>query len=370
MKSVEIRQKFLRFFENRGHSRVSSSSLIPAEDPTLLFVNAGMNQFKDVFLGLDKRSFSRAASSQKCVRAGGKHNDLDNVGHTSRHLTFFEMLGNYSFGDYFKKEAVKFAWELLTRDFALPPDKLWITVFREDDEAANLWSDHVGVAPERIARMDEKADYRGWDLWLNGAGLSVHIIQVWPTNALKVTTMADVVKPGQWQHVLATYDGSGTPGGIRIYIDGTSAPLKVDQGSLKADATIRTKTPLRIGQRSHTQVFAGGAIQDVRIFNRLLTSLEARAIAESAPLQTILATAAEKRTPQQRAALEEHFLFTRDPEFSGLVKKISDLEAERQTIKSRGALTHIQMEKSNSPPLANRSARPHFWPWPRLWMSA
>ena len=204
-----------------------------------------------------------------------------------------------------------------------------------------------------IARMDEKADYRGWDLWLNGAGLSVHIIQTWPTNALKVTTMADVVRPGQWQHVLATYDGSGTAGGIRIYIDGTSVPLKVDQGGLKADATIRTKTPLRIGQRSHVQVFAGGAIQDVRIFNRLLTSLEARAIAESAPLQTILATAAEKRTPQQRSALEDHFLFTHDPEFSGLAQKIRDLEAERQAIKSRGALTHIQMEKPNSPPLAN-----------------
>ena len=166
MKSVDIRKRFLKFFENRGHTRVSSSSLIPAEDPTLLFVNAGMNQFKDVFLGLDKRHYSRATSSQKCVRAGGKHNDLDNVGHTSRHLTFFEMLGNFSFGDYFKKEAVEFAWELLTNEFGLPPDRLWITVFREDDEAAKLWSDHVGVNPERILRMDEKDNF--WQMGETG----------------------------------------------------------------------------------------------------------------------------------------------------------------------------------------------------------
>ncbi|MEE2990649.1 MAG: DUF1553 domain-containing protein [Planctomycetota bacterium] len=204
-----------------------------------------------------------------------------------------------------------------------------------------------------IARMDEKADYRGWDLWQNGAGFAVHIIHTWPTNAIKVTTEANVVRPGTWQHVLATYDGSGTPAGIRIYIDGTSAPLKVDQGSLGADATIRTATPLRVGQRSHTQVFSGGAIQDVRIFNRLLSAVEVKAIAGSAPLQTILATAPEKRTPGQQAALEEHYLFTRDPSFSGLVKKISELEAERQTIKARGAVTHIQKEKPNSAAMAN-----------------
>jgi hypothetical protein len=168
-----------------------------------------------------------------------------------------------------------------------------------------------------------------------------------------VTTQANVVKPGQWQHVLATYDGSGTPEGVRIYIDGTSEPLKVDQGGLKADATIRTKTPLRIGQRSHTQVFAGGAIQDVRIFDRLLSAAEVRAIAGSAPLQTILATAVEKRTPQQQAALEDHFLFTRDPEFSQLARKIGDLESERQAIKARGALTHIQQEKPGSTAMAN-----------------
>src|SRR2546422_9097666 len=129
-----IREEFLRFFEERGHRRVPSSSLIPAQDPTLLFANAGMNQFKDVFLGEEKRDYSRAASSQKCVRAGGKHNDLDNVGYTRRHHTFFEMLGNFSFGDYFKRDAIAFAWELITKDFGLPKEKLYITVFREDDD--------------------------------------------------------------------------------------------------------------------------------------------------------------------------------------------------------------------------------------------
>src|SRR5438045_8264008 len=135
----EIREIFLRYFEERGHRRVDSSPLLPANDPTLLFTNAGMNQFKDTFTGLEKRDYSRAASSQKCVRAGGKHNDLENVGYTRRHHTFFEMLGNFSFGDYFKAEAIDFAWELLTKDYALPKDKLYITVFREDDEAEELW---------------------------------------------------------------------------------------------------------------------------------------------------------------------------------------------------------------------------------------
>src|SRR5580704_17205840 len=136
MNSNEIRARFLKFFEDRGHTVVKSSSLIPAEDPTLLFANAGMNQFKDVFLGREQRSYTKAASSQKCVRACGKHNDLDNVGHTRRHHTFFEMLGNFSFGDYFKKEAIDYAWALLTREFDIPAGKLWITVFREDDDAA------------------------------------------------------------------------------------------------------------------------------------------------------------------------------------------------------------------------------------------
>src|SRR2546425_9127498 len=132
MTSNEIRRQFLKFFADRDHAIVKSSSLIPAEAPTLLFVNAGMNQFKDVFLGREQRSYKTATTSQKCVRAGGKHNDLDNVGHTRRHQTFFEMLGNFSFGDYFKKEAIDYAWTLLTKEFQLPIEKLWVTVFRED----------------------------------------------------------------------------------------------------------------------------------------------------------------------------------------------------------------------------------------------
>ena len=159
MNSNEIRRRFLKFFEDRGHAIVKSSSLIPAEDPTLLFVNAGMNQFKDVFLGREQRSYNMAVSSQKCVRAGGKHNDLDNVGHTRRHQTFFEMLGNFSFGAYFKKEAIDYSWTLLTRDFKVPIDKLWITVFREDDDAAGLWATGPGVAKDRIVRLDEKDNF-------------------------------------------------------------------------------------------------------------------------------------------------------------------------------------------------------------------
>ena len=138
MNSNDIRRRFLEFFADRSHTIVNSSSLIPAQDPTLLFVNAGMNQFKDVFLGREQRPYTMATSSQKCVRAGGKHNDLDNVGHTRRHQTFFEMLGNFSFGAYFKKEAIDYAWTLLTREFKLPTENLWITVFTEDDAAAEI----------------------------------------------------------------------------------------------------------------------------------------------------------------------------------------------------------------------------------------
>ena len=159
MNSNEIRQRFLQFFADRGHAIVKSSSLIPAEDPTLLFVNAGMNQFKDVFLGREQRSYTTATSCQKCVRAGGKHNDLDNVGHTRRHQTFFEMLGNFSFGGYFKKEAIDYAWTLLTREFKLPIDKLWVTIFREDDDAAKSWISGPGVARDRILRLDEKDNF-------------------------------------------------------------------------------------------------------------------------------------------------------------------------------------------------------------------
>ncbi|MGD0361079.1 MAG: alanine--tRNA ligase [Bryobacteraceae bacterium] len=159
MTGHDIRQRFLDFFAARGHRVVRSSSLVPANDPTLLFANAGMNQFKDVFLGLEKRDYSRATTAQKCVRAGGKHNDLDNVGHTRRHLTFFEMLGNFSFGDYFKAEAIEFAWDLVTKDFGIPKERLYVTVFREDDDAEQLWQKVAGVPKERIFRLDEKDNF-------------------------------------------------------------------------------------------------------------------------------------------------------------------------------------------------------------------
>jgi alanyl-tRNA synthetase len=159
MTGNEIRQKFLDYFASKGHKIVRSSSLVPANDPTLLFTNAGMNQFKDVFTGSEKRDYVRATTSQKCVRAGGKHNDLDNVGYTRRHHTFFEMLGNFSFGDYFKKDAIAFAWELMTKDFGLPKDKLYITVFREDDDAEKLWQEVAGVPKSRIFRCGEKDNF-------------------------------------------------------------------------------------------------------------------------------------------------------------------------------------------------------------------
>src|SRR5271156_5508993 len=154
MTGNEIRETFLNFFAANNHRIVRSSSLVPANDPTLLFTNAGMNQFKDVFLGMEKRDYNRATTSQKCVRAGGKHNDLDNVGYTRRHQTFFEMLGNFSFGDYFKREAIAYAWELITKDYGLPKDKLYVTVFREDDEAEKLWQEVAGVSKDRIFRLD------------------------------------------------------------------------------------------------------------------------------------------------------------------------------------------------------------------------
>lgn len=155
--TAEIRQAFLDFFHSKGHQVVASSSLVPNNDPTLLFTNAGMNQFKDVFLGLDKRNYKRATTSQRCVRAGGKHNDLENVGYTARHHTFFEMLGNFSFGDYFKKDAINYAWELLTGDqwFNLPKDRLWVTVYETDDEAYAIWEKEIGIPPERIIRIGD-----------------------------------------------------------------------------------------------------------------------------------------------------------------------------------------------------------------------
>ena len=156
MKSAEIRSSFLEYFKSKGHAIVASSPLVPANDPTLLFVNSGMVQFKDVFLGKDKRPYSRATSSQRSLRAGGKHNDLENVGYTARHHTFFEMLGNFSFGDYFKKDAIRFAWELLTRVYKLSPERLWATVYHSDDEAYEIWTRDIGVPHERVVRIGDK----------------------------------------------------------------------------------------------------------------------------------------------------------------------------------------------------------------------
>jgi alanyl-tRNA synthetase len=172
MKSAEIREAFLRFFEEQGHTRVASSSLIPANDPTLLFTNAGMNQFKDCFLGLEKRAYTRATSSQKCVRAGGKHNDLENVGYTARHHTFFEMLGNFSFGDYFKRDAINYAWTFLTSEkwLNLPKEKLWVTVYASDDEAYDIWTQEIGVPEAHMVRIGDNkgAPYASDNFWAMG----------------------------------------------------------------------------------------------------------------------------------------------------------------------------------------------------------
>ncbi|MCW8922621.1 MAG: alanine--tRNA ligase, partial [Gammaproteobacteria bacterium] len=169
--SAELRQQFLDFFKNKGHEVVASSSLVPGNDPTLLFTNAGMVQFKDVFLGRDKRPYTRATSSQRCVRAGGKHNDLENVGYTARHHTFFEMLGNFSFGDYFKQDAIAFAWEFLTKVVGLPEERLWVTVYEEDDEAADIWLKNMGVSPDRFSRIGDKKGgkpYESDNFWSMG----------------------------------------------------------------------------------------------------------------------------------------------------------------------------------------------------------
>ena len=170
MKANDIRSTFLRFFESKGHTVVASSPVVPGDDPTLLFTNAGMNQFKDVFLGFDKRPYTRAATSQKCIRAGGKHNDLENVGYTARHHTFFEMLGNFSFGDYFKHDAIKYAWELLTEVYKLPADKLWATVYEEDDEAYDIWVKVIGLPSGRVVRISDNkgARYQSDNFWMMG----------------------------------------------------------------------------------------------------------------------------------------------------------------------------------------------------------
>src|SRR5262245_14308795 len=159
MSAADVRSAFLEFFRARGHIIVPSSSLVPANDPTLLFTNAGMVQFKDVFLGKEQRDYLRAVTSQRCVRAGGKHNDLENVGYTARHHTFFEMLGNFSFGDYFKREAIHFAWDFLIFTLGLDPARLWCTVYRDDDEAADIWLKDIGISPRRFSRMGEESNF-------------------------------------------------------------------------------------------------------------------------------------------------------------------------------------------------------------------
>src|SRR5699024_2515786 len=168
MKTEEIRRKFLDYFVSKGHTEVPSSSLLPANDPTLLFTNAGMNQFKDLFLGHEKRDYKTATTTQKCVRAGGKHNDLENVGYTARHHTFFEMLGNFSFGDYFKEKAITYAWELLTEVYKLPKEKLLVTVYHTDDEAYDIWHKQIGIPAEKIIRIGDLPDGSSDNFWQMG----------------------------------------------------------------------------------------------------------------------------------------------------------------------------------------------------------
>src|SRR6187455_351303 len=168
MSAADVRRAFLEFFQERGHTIVPSSSLVPGNDPTLLFTNAGMVQFKDCFLGRDKRDYVRAVSSQRCVRAGGKHNDLENVGYTARHHTFFEMLGNFSFGDYFKKDAIRFAWDFVTGTLKIDPQRLMVTVHHSDDEAYELWHKMIGLAPEKIVRIGDKPDGTSDNFWQMG----------------------------------------------------------------------------------------------------------------------------------------------------------------------------------------------------------
>ncbi len=198
MTGNEIRQQFLHFFASKNHRIVKSSSLLPANDPTLLFTNAGMNQFKDVFLGQEHRDYKRATSSQKCVRAGGKHNDLENVGYTARHHTFFEMLGNFSFGDYFKADAIRFAWELITEVYKLPKEKLYVTVFREDDEAEELWQQIAGVSKDRIFRLDEKDNF--WQMGETGP--------CGPCSEIHYDLGIEAAEPGR-EHEQFPLDGGG-----------------------------------------------------------------------------------------------------------------------------------------------------------------
>ncbi|WP_339733871.1 DUF1553 domain-containing protein [uncultured Gimesia sp.] len=204
-----------------------------------------------------------------------------------------------------------------------------------------------------LTKMDVKASYRGWDLWQNGQSFGTHIIDTWPGNALKVVTRNRVVKPGKWQHVFVTYDGSGKPAGVKIFVDGRAEPIRVEQQSLKSDASIRTPTPLRVGQRSEGAVFEGGAVQDVRLYERLLSDNEVNAIADNSSIQKLLAIAAEKRTPQQAAKLYHYYLERHDAEYPELVASVVRLEAEQTAIRSRSPVTHIQKEKPNTPAMAH-----------------
>jgi hypothetical protein len=208
----------------------------------------------------------------------------------------------------------------------------------------------AGVYGSIIGRIDEKASFRGWDLWQDKGALAVHLVDAWPDNSLKVSTNNKVVKPGQWQHVFFTYDGSGKPAGVKIFIDGVEEKVSANKDTLKPDATIRTTSSLRIGRRSHAQVFEGGAIQDARIYTRTLSAGEVRSIAEISVIHEVLATTAEKRTPEQQTTLFDYYLNTHDSQFPSLAKAVADLEAERDTIKARSPVTHIQREKMESKP--------------------
>jgi len=203
-----------------------------------------------------------------------------------------------------------------------------------------------------IARMDEQAQHRGWDLWQNGAGFGTHIIDAWPDNGMKVVTKNNVVKAGKWQHLFVTYDGSGKPAGVKIFVDGREQPTRVEKDTLKADASIRTSTPLRIGQRSQGAIFDGGSVQDVRIYDRQLSGADVQAIAGNASLQALLAVEASARTPQQTNQLFEHFLNHIDADYPQLASEVARLETEREAIRSRSPVTHIQQEKPDSPAMA------------------
>lgn len=241
MKSLEIRQKFFDYFVRNGHTKVASSSLIPADDPTLLFANAGMNQFKDIFLGKTTRSYSRAVTIQKCIRAGGKHNDLDNVGRTARHLTFFEMLGNFSFGDYFKKDAISFAWEFLIKEIGFKPEQLWVSVYQEDSEAYEIWHNHIGIPAERIVKLGRKDNF--WQM--GDTGPCGPCSEIYVDRGAKDMTEKDL-KPGDecerfleiWNLVFMQFDRQK---------DGTEIPLKktgIDTGmGLERICAVLQNTP-------------------------------------------------------------------------------------------------------------------------------